>query len=610
MKRSIHQLIPLPNTKDPEAEVRQSTQRKSSISKVTTIVTLMLCMMLCPSVYANFTVRILKPGLYIEHLGHSRIEKGIFRVQIDYNRHKMKENVETSENVYKTFENLCEKTTDMTYDTQCSTLFHHLHEVFEELKWTTQVIDETHKRRKRGILGKLLTSVFGVNDEVYEDIDSIQKNQDELLKAEHHQTKFMLSALTSFNETEARIQNKLELFRRKLNQALSAMNDMKGWFKTIDTNKLNIHILTSYEVANGFITEVLDHYSKLLAVRFRRGNLHELISPIRVNRILNDVRRKLPPTLNILTEPVLKTTMRTTNESFQVFSHFLLVGTTNFTLMKVTPIPVKISNTSYWEPDVTVPFLNVDYNRQLYYGLNENEFKSCILTSANEYVCLPTSVKNIETASNCVIDEVYQRFETTKCKLVQRSLIGTICKELSTTNAWMAVTSKPTRIAITCNGVREEVTLNKTNIIQIAQDCIIQTKSNILTPRRIDSIPVIESFTKTISYNFTNFKLTTNNSYLMEPIESVIKDSQNLEHLQTMENNIQEKLDENQWRKINHHSISISILTSTTLIIIMITLTAGYRFCQRCRRKSADHRASTTTRSSPQEGQLMELMPL
>lgn len=49
-------------------------------------------------------------------------------------------------------------------------------------------------------------------------------------------------------------------------------------------------------------------------------------------------------------------------------------------------------------------------------------------------------------------------------------------------NAWMFIAVRPTDLAIICQGHREKVTINKTGIIKISEDCIIKTKQNIIMP--------------------------------------------------------------------------------------------------------------------------------
>lgn len=86
-------------------------------------------------------------------------------------------------------------------------------------------IARSDKRQKRGVLGKLLTSIFGVNDEVYHDIDTLDKKQQELIKASNHQTKFMLKALATFNDTKNRINRRLEKFHNKLNEGSDSADE-------------------------------------------------------------------------------------------------------------------------------------------------------------------------------------------------------------------------------------------------------------------------------------------------------------------------------------------------------------------------------------------------
>lgn len=42
-----------------------------------------------------------------------------------------------------------------------------------------------------------------------------------------------------------RINNQLERFRVRLSQGLAAVDEMQRWYKSVDINKLNIHLLSS-----------------------------------------------------------------------------------------------------------------------------------------------------------------------------------------------------------------------------------------------------------------------------------------------------------------------------------------------------------------------------
>lgn len=78
--------------------------------------------------------------------------------------------------------------------------------------------------------------MFGINDGVYRDIDDFSSNGKELIKRANHQTKGMVSTLSTINDTEVKINNQLKRFRRKLNEGLEAVNYMSKCYNRIDMN--------------------------------------------------------------------------------------------------------------------------------------------------------------------------------------------------------------------------------------------------------------------------------------------------------------------------------------------------------------------------------------
>jgi hypothetical protein len=238
----------------------------------------------------------------------------------------------------------------------------HLTEKGQEVNKIKDSMKASSNRRKRGLLGKLLTSVFGVNDEVYRDIDSLQENQNDLIQSSNHQTKFMISALATFNETEKRITTHLERFKTKLNQGIKAIEDMQKWYSTININKLNIHLLSSYQLALNFIEELNQHYAKLFQVLFNHGTLYDLLPPAQVRKLTTEANKKLPSNLKILTLPILDTKIEQNEAQIQVFGYFIIAGTADFQLAKVIPTPLKIEDGFYWTLDIANEVLAVDYN--------------------------------------------------------------------------------------------------------------------------------------------------------------------------------------------------------------------------------------------------------
>ncbi|KOB66662.1 Uncharacterized protein OBRU01_16033 [Operophtera brumata] len=74
------------------------------------------------------------------------------------------------------FDKLCDKSKRYVKETYCSQFHHHLKEEKAKIERNKEYWTEGNKpRRRRGLLKQLLTSVFGVNDEVYRDIDSLNE---------------------------------------------------------------------------------------------------------------------------------------------------------------------------------------------------------------------------------------------------------------------------------------------------------------------------------------------------------------------------------------------------------------------------------------------------
>lgn len=287
-----------------------------------------------------------------------------------------------------------------------------------------------------------------------------------------------------------------------------------------------------------------------------------------MNAVIAEANTKLPSNLQIIQAPLMATTVEHTQDEIQIFGYFIIQDIADFTLMKITPTPVKIENNSYWTLDVPSSILAVDYNDQQYFLLSDEEYEACISTLKNSYVCSSTSVKNIETNPNCVVDEIYHRIGTPPCETRKNVITSTIWKELYMPSTWMYITTKPTQVAITCNGIREDIELKTTGIIQVSQNCIIKTKQNILTPKRITTTPVLSSYSKATTVNFTEIHPHVQTKVEEEPIFSMSEDLNVIANNARKEEN---KLQDTHWKQIKAHTYATS---GITVVIILILLTS------------------------------------
>lgn len=591
LKRPIHKIIPL--HEDPQLPKNEtnninistnisSVLMKPGIRKKSTCLLLIPLLIVClfnPTI-AHYTVHYLNPGLYIEHIGHAKIERGTFRIEIKFDIDKIKDDCDSISRIVKQMDNLCQQTQKLAQDIQCTSLVHHLREQQNEIEWVTKGIDQVSKyHQKRGLLGDFLTSIFGVNDEVYKDIETLDKNQHDLIKASNHQTKIMLSTLSTFNETEERINKQLLHFNKKLNDGIQAINEMQKWYKVVDDNKLSIHILSSYQIASNCISEIVAYYNKLLNIQHHHGSMYDFLSPAQVGTMVTSASNKLPTNINILPTPILRTKVEHHLKNILVYGYFLMTEMAEFVLIKATPIPLRIENDSYWVLDLTKEIIAINYNTQLYFQLNEYELKNSIALDVNQYICSPTTVRSIENSPNCVIDEIYQRSEHTSCDIMVNKIHSIIWKQLYTVNSWMFITNKKIKVALTCNGIREDVQLNMTGIIQTSPDCIISTRQNILTPRRNDHVTVLAGFTKNVSVNIQ--PNITYKHYEDLPEEPVMKVSDHFKKIKSEEEEIQNDLQETTWHSVKPHVINNTIIITVILIIIILAWVIQINYCRK-----------------------------
>ncbi|XP_031329398.1 uncharacterized protein LOC116160346 [Photinus pyralis] len=150
-------------------------QEMKSFSIKAIVVTIL--MMMIGTTVAEYNITHPNPGFYIEHMGDGRIERGIFRIDIQYKKTRINEDIHATLQSITHFKELCNKTAEIAGNSHCTELVQLLEDHENEIQWLKEEIGSTMvERRKRGILGDILTAVFGVNDEVYKDIASLNKN--------------------------------------------------------------------------------------------------------------------------------------------------------------------------------------------------------------------------------------------------------------------------------------------------------------------------------------------------------------------------------------------------------------------------------------------------
>lgn len=118
---------------------------------------------------------------------------------------------------------------------------------------------------------------------------------------------------------------------------------MNKWHKTIDVNKLSIHILSAYQLAKNMIADENSEYSMFTSIQYGKGTFY-ICS--RRHKCLTLANKKLSQHLMMLTKPIITTEIRTQNDSIYINGHFLIVDYAEFEIITIsnpsTPIKINI----------------------------------------------------------------------------------------------------------------------------------------------------------------------------------------------------------------------------------------------------------------------------
>ncbi|KAL1487802.1 hypothetical protein ABEB36_015557 [Hypothenemus hampei] len=257
--------------------------------------------------------------------------------------------------------------------------------------------------------------------------------------------------------------------------------------------------------------------------------------------------------------------------------------------------------------DIPNDIVGVDYNTQQYFTLTAEEMERSSKIQKYIYVCSPLQIKNMENNPHCGLNEIYQKGDSTACPVSRRNFNTPIWQQLYTTNTWLFISPNRTRIAIKCNGRREEMMLNKTGMITVSSGCIIITKQTMIAPQRTETIPVMAGYIRPVVANLTLSKLNIDS--IIQPIDEVMKPSDNLEELRQNQEGLQEELDQIHWHKVKHHSVLFSTMTTLSVLTILLGVvgaTKGIRWLRN--RKSTVPQSSRNQDSH--EAEEFELRPL
>lgn len=137
-KRPIHKLIPLPT--NPEINIPQDVKTnpnvktsnhhtKTSNTTHNSVILLLFLVNMFTNTAATYNVQYPLSGLYVENMGTAQIDRGIFQIQLTFEKFKISEEAETVTSILSQMEKLCNDIEELTKETHCEHWMHHLEEL-------------------------------------------------------------------------------------------------------------------------------------------------------------------------------------------------------------------------------------------------------------------------------------------------------------------------------------------------------------------------------------------------------------------------------------------------------------------------------------------------
>jgi Pao retrotransposon peptidase/Family of unknown function (DUF5641)/Integrase zinc binding domain len=520
---------------------------------------------------SEFTIIAPKPGIYVEDLGQTQIYRGKIRIEFPFNISTMAKDEENAIQTIEAFKALCEETGTIASTDHCVTWLHTMQKKLYQIQNNLQILKSPLiERKKRGLFGQILQSIFGVNEAVYTSIDELEHNQELLVKKTNHQAMLMLSTVA---EANANWTNHFNKFIEKFNQGLTVINEMRSWFTTIDANKINIHIMSARHDADQFLDELDHKYESLVAASLHERTIFDFIEFHQLTLIIEGLNKKLPTNIKVVNQPSDSISIEIDENQMKVFGYLNLRETNKFNLILATSVPYKIGNGKFTAISMDHQLLAVNYNTQEYFVLTTTELSDCITIKPMSYLCAPAAVYNIEDHENCIIDAVFQRKDEHTCPQKEFTVENLLWKRLAMQNTWMVVANKSTNGAITCNGVRKDIKIKDTLLIKINDECTIRTKGTMLRGERKASISVKSTFLKTVDPP-VNTKITSETK-AYAPIEPMLNVADSFFDV-TEE---PEMLSFNKIHLVKQHAIS----TTVTIILIIGLYIIWKTWINRCK---------------------------
>jgi hypothetical protein len=567
-KRPIHKLIRL------EEEKQEKPKKAAALRWKKILVAIMFLTMLKPIKAEPYKIYNPVPGFFTEDLGEVVIDRGTFRIKVLLEKGRIRTEHQLIGNMIQGVRELCHEIKIVN----CKDIIEKLEEGQRKAESVSEGLTvEIKGRERRGILGTILTSVFGVNDEAYSNIEALDNNQKELIKGSQHQAKIMLETITSINHTENRINEQMNKFNKALITGLQeiskGLNEVEDKAQKLETEYSTLRIQTIALQVMDFINEYTQFYEGILNLHYNHGHFIDIVKPGEITKLIGKAGQILPQGVEIRRQPIIETEVSHDDRYITVIGYFIVTGKNKYSMLKVTAIPLNVEGSVLRTFVAPRNLLVVDYNTLHYFELTAEDRERCLLLTKAQIACSPTAIRNMDTQPNCILEEIYERSKNSTCPVVARTIQTAQWSKMGTPNLWLVITPVTIHISIICDGNRSERVLERVTFLKLSPKCIAQTKNITLLPTSSGVDRAVTSYLKSpitpvaqlVARTPRKFN-TPLNTYLDIP-------GGELRHVLLEEESLEQEMTHTQWRSIHesnwHYFVATGIITIMVIIGIL-----------------------------------------
>lgn len=379
----------------------------------------------------------------------------------------------------------------------------------------TTLMSLQKSRARRGLInaiGSFENWAFGVvDDEAYQKLqDSIKTNtnkNDNTLQIMKKQTKLVQSSINQISNISSTISQN---FIKVQNEYNTLINKIKNKYNTIIELEIDQQLMNYLINFNILLTEFSFEIEEMIdsLVLARHNIFHPtILKNTKLLEILENIQNTLPNTQVLPVDITMDTAIdeflklvkiKTRFYNYQVLFilTFPLFDPTDYTLFRVWPMPIEITNSQFIFIKPQNPYLAIAKDNQHFISLTESEIQKCTVLSGSlsYFLQVPIFTKNNQLCEIQLFNSISSPKLPKQCTVGHQIFNESYFFKLSNSNQFIYWVTTTTTVTLACSHETTQHTIQGAGILTIPNTCILYTPTTVLKPTKTTEKQISLSF--------------------------------------------------------------------------------------------------------------------